>query len=408
MDHDIIPEALDDLISDIHELLDEKKPAAEEEVPAVQEAEPVAEELPEEEPAAEEPEQDQNQRWTDRQKVPKHVAKLQQHQQEAYAQWLREQEERGDTVPPELERGTEGEELPDFLQPPKKKRTGLWVALSLVLVTALAMLLTFWLLPKQPRSPQEGLRSRGSVTVVVAGADQSMARTDMIMLMSMDRRDSKLSLVSIPRDTAVAEGVTLETVYGRAGGGAEGVEALKQAVAAMTGIVPDGCLVLHEQTVTEFVDAAGGIRFDVPAAVKLGEVEVEAGTQVLSGKQAYAVLRLGGKGQADLERSETQRQFMAAAIRRCCRLSGVMKAPRLLDAITGTCATDLNTRQILWLARTALALDLDSVYTDVLPGSFFGEHYVTNETLVLQTVNAYCSPFLRTITAEDMQISEGS
>ena len=419
MNHEIIPQALDELISDIHELIDEKQPEPETEEEDFVLPDYLEEELPQsvpEESALEAPEEEpqqeeQPQRWTDRQKVPKHVARLQQNQQQAYAQWLKEQEEKGDVPPPEFpEERPRGKKHDETEQPllvtEPKKRTCLWVALGLVLITLLAALTAVWLIPKQPKSGQEGLRSRGSVSVLLAGADESMARTDMLMLLSMDRRDRKLSLVSIPRDTQTEDGVSLGTVYGRAGGGEDGVEALKQAVAAEIGYLPDGCVVLHPQSVTEFISALGGIRFDVPMAVKLADAEVEAGTRVLDGQQAYAILRSGGAGQADLERSETQRQFLSAVIRQCVKPAGIIRAPGLLDALTSTTVTDMNTRNFLWLARTALSLDLSGIYTDVLPGSVIGATYCPNTELALQTVNAYCSPYLRTITADDLQISQ--
>ena len=417
MDHENIPQALDDLLSDIHELIDEKQPleqAEKEELVLPQEPEEElsepAQEAVQEEPAAEE--EAPVQRWTDRQKVPKHVAKLQQHQQEAYAQWLREQEEKGDVPPPVFpeekpsrKKQGEPEHEYEFAQTATKKRTCLWVALGLVVITVLAVLTVLWLIPQQPKTEGDGLRSRGSVTVVLAGADESMARTDMLMLMSIDRRDRKLSLVSIPKDTRTADGLSMGTVYGRAGGGEEGVQALKEAVAAQIGILPDGCIVLHRQSVTEFIRVLGNVRFDVPAAVKLEDVEVEAGTGLLNGAQAYAVLCSGGEGQADLDRAEVQRQFLSAVIRRCVKPGGVLKAPRLLHVLTGTTVSDMDTRNLLWLARTAFALDLGSIYTDVLPGSFAQEAYIPDTELTLQTVNAYCNPYLRTITEDDLQIS---
>ena len=135
MDHDLIhTEAdVDDLISDIHHLIDEtpqeEAPAAPE-LPQVEpeaapiepEAEPEA--APAEEPAPEE--HFQQQRWTDRQKVPKHVARLQNHQQEAYAQWLKEQEEKGEEGPPVFEE----------VQPKKKKKPqnhSLWTHFQMII-----------------------------------------------------------------------------------------------------------------------------------------------------------------------------------------------------------------------------------------------------------------------------------
>ena len=112
MGMDEMNQEIDHLIDDIHHLIDDdtKEPAAEEDLPDLTlylgedfEGEPVlpGEELPDltpylgeeftEEPAVQEEKKPEHTHWTKNQKLPKHVAKLQQNQQEAYAQWLKEQ-----------------------------------------------------------------------------------------------------------------------------------------------------------------------------------------------------------------------------------------------------------------------------------------------------------------------------
>ena len=153
MDHDIIEE-LDDLISDIHGLIDEKEPAQEEESPAdlvlpefLEEAMPEGTAAEEEIASTEVPAEEENfhnQRWTERQKVPKHVAKLQQNQEEAYAKWLQEQAEKAPEPPPEFPEEkvrrkkyeTDTEDEPAEVKPKKKKvSTALWLCLFAVIVT---------------------------------------------------------------------------------------------------------------------------------------------------------------------------------------------------------------------------------------------------------------------------------
>jgi len=319
MDHEKIPQALDDLISDIHQLIDEEQAAPEAEEPSaefvlpeeLEPQEPAQEEaeVPEEAPAPEpepEPETEpgfHQQRWTDRQRVPKHVAKLQHNQEEAYARWLQEQEGKDPEPPPEFpeektkHKKWEAEEAAEDGTGKKKKRPYLIASLVLIVLTLAVAAAAVLVIPRQPKAPGEELRVRGSATVLLAGTDDSLAHTDMLMLLSMDARHRKMSIISIPRDTKVqmSDGeVSLGTVYGRAGGGEEGIKALTQAVDGCIGYAPDGCLVLSRSSLVEFAYALGGIRFDLPGTVEIDGEELSAGPAVLDGEQAYQVLRLRG------------------------------------------------------------------------------------------------------------------
>ena len=103
MDQNPFDSELDALLDDLHRLLDDDAQA---DVPPepdsfdyFDEPEPPAAPAPEPQP----PVRNQPVRWTDRQRVPKHVAKLQQNQEQAYADWLYEQDRRGVQAAPAFE-----------------------------------------------------------------------------------------------------------------------------------------------------------------------------------------------------------------------------------------------------------------------------------------------------------------
>jgi len=144
-------------------------------------------------------------RWTEKQKVPRHVAKLQKNQEQAYADWLYEQEHRAPELPPEFEteelprkkrrrKGTEPEpELEiqpepemEFQPEPKKKSHGFRNFLIFLLVLSLALLTSVvFLLPKQPMEEEAaGTRRDGVSTILLIGTDAGGARTDSLMLLT--------------------------------------------------------------------------------------------------------------------------------------------------------------------------------------------------------------------------------
>lgn len=414
MDHELIQAQadVDDLISDIHQLIDDEAPAPEapSPVPEAEEApEAKAAEMPEEAPAAEEPpvtevpaEEQQPHHWTDRQKVPKHVAKLQNNQQEAYARWLQEQEEKGEEPPPVFEeelpkrkKKRDRDAAPDNAQPeiavavkPKKSRFAVWFSILLVLLTLLTAVVTVLFVPRRPLAQNDLLHSDGAASVLLAGTDESLGRTDMLMLMTVNSAKRTVSLVSIPRDTAVLteEGIlSIGSVYGLAGGGSAGMEALKEAVRGCVGFEPDGCLILYPQALLDFMDV----------------LDAE-----LTGEEAYELLRADGEtAQADLTRVQTQRNFLVDVMCRCQSFSAVLKAPRLLEVLSRSAVTDLDTGNLLWLARTAFLADCANTEQTTLPGTAREDDaYFLDPQLIVQNINAYCNPYVRAVSADDLQL----
>ena len=432
MEHEKTPEALDDLISDIHELIDEKEPQQEPELPPAEaeipevpqlQEEPVVMQVPqaeelrpaESEAAAEELSEEeeifQHQRWTERQRVPKHVAKLQQNQEEAYAKWLEEQEEKGEELPPELaEELPEGAELPPDTganQKKKKSLVGLWLCIIFVLLTVIAATVVTIVVPQQPKQPSELARIKGVSTILLAGTDDSLGRVDMLMLLSVDLDGRTLSLVSLPAQTVVelnGETVTLGSVYGRCGGGQDGIAALKQAVGNCVGFVPDGCMVLYPDALTGFVDILGSVKMEVPYAVKSQTSSVSAGTQRLSAQESYTLLRHCDEDTDDAARMQTQQLFMSALVAQCTDLGGVIKSPSLLDCLSRSSITDMSTQNLLWLARTAMALKDENTKIATLPGTYEEEGYVLDGAAVVQIVNNTCNPHVRDVTEADLCI----
>lgn len=433
MEHEKTPEELDDLISDIHDLIDEKEelPQTEEmpsdfELPEDLEeliAEPAEEEPAEESPAEEEaPVQEeteraeettfQQQRWTDRQRVPRHVAKLQQNQEEAYAKWLQEQEEKGDDPIPDLpDDDLESEEAAAELLGKKKKKHGLrWFCIILAALTLIAAVVMIWIVPRQPEAADKRERAKGAIsTMLIAGTDDSLGRTDLLMLLSMNSKTNTMAVISLPKTVAVESGgqtMPLGEVYGRNGGGQEGLEALKQAVGGCIGIVPDGCLVLYPDALTEFVEVLGGVDFNVPYEVRTKTVTLNKGVHRLSGSQAYALLRYTDDEVQEQTRMQTQQQFMAALVKKCTGFGAVLKAPALMDQLNANSVNDLTTQNFLWLARTAMGMDHDRTYTETLPGEETELGYVLDSRQVVQTINNFCNPYVRAVTEEDLRILE--
>lgn len=381
----------------------------------------------------EQPKEFHETRWTDRQKVPKHVAKLQQNQQQAYADWLYEQERRGPQAPPVIEepmpqkkkrRGSdETPILPKKENKPRKKGHGL--RRFLIFLVVLALLVTaaaVFLLPRQPKTNQPiAARRDGVSTILLLGTDDGGARTDTLMLLTLDQPAGRASLVSIPRDTLVNGSYAvpkINSVYGANNGGAEGIDMVMTRVQQCIGFRPDGYLLFRLDTFVDFVDALGGVEFDVPTDMFYNDpsqdlyIALKQGLQTLTGEEAMGLVRFrSGYADADLGRVKVQRQFLSALMEQAVSLKGILQSPRLLQVLLSDAETDLTTGNLLWLAEAALTMELSNMDTATLPGSGLtingGSYYVLDPAGVAQTVNAYCNPYTRDITTNDLDIRQG-
>lgn len=436
LDQNPFDSELDALLDDLHRLLDDDAQA---DVPPepdsfdyFDEPEPPAAPAPEPQP----PVRNQPVRWTDRQRVPKHVAKLQQNQEQAYADWLYEQDRRGVEPPPPPEpeqpqgkrkRGRRAEPVYDYdipaEQPKRKKRHGLRNFLVFLLVLTLALVaVVVFVLPRQPRAElNRDTRRDGVSTILLIGTDQGGARTDTLMLLTADRPGRRLSLVSIPRDTLVNGTYSvpkINSVYGANNGGAEGIEMLLTRVEQCVGFRPDGYILIRLDAFVDVVDALGGIRFDVPVDMFYNDpsqdlyIDLAQGLQALSGQEAMGLVRFrSGYADADLGRVQVQRQFLSALIDQAVSLKGVVKSPLLLRIFLNSTETDLTAGNFLWLAETALLADRSNIQTATLPGSprviGDGAYYVLDPASVAQTVSTYCTPYERDVTTGDLEIRQG-
>lgn len=436
LDQNPFDSELDALLDDLHRLLDDDAQA---DVPPepdsfdyFDEPEPPAAPAPEPQP----PVRNQPVRWTDRQRVPKHVAKLQQNQEQAYADWLYEQDRRGVEPPPPPEpeqpqgkrkRGRRAEPVYDYdipaEQPKRKKRHGLRNFLVFLLVLTLALMaVVVFVLPRQPRAElNRDTRRDGVSTILLIGTDQGGARTDTLMLLTADRPGRRLSLVSIPRDTLVNGTYSvpkINSVYGANNGGAEGIEMLLTRVEQCVGFRPDGYILIRLDAFVDVVDALGGIRFDVPVDMFYNDpsqdlyIDLAQGLQTLSGQEAMGLVRFrSGYADADLGRVQVQRQFLSALIDQAVSLKGVVKSPLLLRIFLNSTETDLTAGNFLWLAETALLADRSNIQTATLPGSprviGDGAYYVLDPASVAQTVSTYCTPYERDVTTGDLEIRQG-
>ena len=328
-----------------------------------------------------------------------------------------ERQERQQTQPEEPD-GEPDEAVPETPEKPRRRPPlALLIAAALVLLAALAVLL----LPKQPVSAEPfGERIDGCSTVLIAGTDKGGFRTDTMLLLRFSRKERSVQLVSLPRDTLIYCPYSvpkLNSAYGYAGGGQEGMRELMKRVREIIGFLPDGYAVVDLDTFVQLVDLMGGVEFDVPMEMHYEDpsqelyIDLQAGLQLLSGEQAMQLVRFrSGYPAADLDRVRVQRDFAAAACSQWISVRGLLHLPQALKLLSERAVSDMSRRNFLWLAQSAL-LCREKTDSATLPGTAQtiagGSYYVLDAQRVAQTVNDFVNPYRKKVTAADLSIRSG-
>lgn len=286
----------------------------------------------------------------------------------------------------------------------------------------------------------EGGRKSDFYTFLVVGRDTGGGgNTDTMMLAAYDVANQKMSVMSIPRDTMVNvswDMKKINSVYNVYGGGADGMDALKQEVGQLAGFVPDFHVVVEWQAVGELVDAIKGVDFDVPLDMSYDDpdqdlhIHVDAGQQHVDGDQAMQILRwrknnklvngrvvnYDGEG-GDIRRMEIQQDFLRATLQQC--LSNIRDLPtivKLAGIFLDNVETDLPLNSLAWLAQQAVAggLEMEDVEFFTMPyrgAEAWSRSYQNMQDYVmpkagelLALVNQYLSPYRESLTAGSLDV----
>ena len=342
-----------------------------------------------------------------------------------YAEWLYSQglsaeeqqarQEQEEALAAPAGRGRKKQEKP-------KRHTGLRILAVLVLLLAILTAAFHFLIASQPEAENAlSARKPGTSTILVAGTDEGGYRTDSMMLVNVDRTEKTISLVSIPRDTLIYCEYSvpkINSAYGWAGGGEQGMQELLLRVSEIIGFTPDGYIVVDLSIFRQLVDLMGGVTFDVPVDMHYSDptqdlsIDLQAGKQHLNGEQAMQVARFrSGYATADLGRIEVQRALVSAAIRQWVSPKGAIHLPQAVKLVADHTNTDLSTRNLLWLAESFLLCSRSDIRSATLPGyaaNFSsGSYYVLDAAGVADIVNQYLNPYEKGVEAVDLFIRNG-
>lgn len=248
------------------------------------------------------------------------------------------------------------------------------------------------------------LLGKNRIVVLIVGKDYNHtrqgiaysknARSDTIMMVSLNLESKKAAAVSVPRDTFVTapDGVSgkINATYARGG-----VELLAGTLEQTLGLRPDYYVVLKDTAVKNIVNAVGGVWVETIDFLKYKDswgglnIDLPAGRQFINGEQAvgfvrfrevntYTLNRFGyrvaipnvkhSKEEGDLRRTQRQQQLLQAIAGQAATPQNLLRLNEIAEVGFGELETNLTRPQMMALG-VAMARNGTSGFNSVtLPG----------------------------------------
>lgn len=192
---------------------------------------------------------------------------------------------------------------------------------------------------------------------------ENTGRTDTIILASIDTRNNKVDLLSIPRDTRVQipelgwDKVNHAMVYG-------GPELTMNTVSDLLDIPIQYYIVTNFNGFENIVDILGGVTIDVEQDMN----GLKKGVQRLNGEKALKYVRYRGYPQADIDRIRHQLKFLKVLYNETIQAGTITKLPELVPSFKGCISTNFAADDLYRLASAAKTVDKNNIRMQILPG----------------------------------------
>jgi LCP family protein required for cell wall assembly len=209
--------------------------------------------------------------------------------------------------------------------------------------------------------------------------NDSIKRTDTIMLVHLVPKEKKAYIVSIPRDMMIKIKNSSQKINAAFALG--GDSAIKQAVEGIMDVPVDYLVKLNYDGFRSFVDAIGGVEMTIDrnmyyddAAQNLHINFKKGQTVLLDGKKAEEFFRWrknnDGTGlvNGDLDRIDNQHKFIEKVVEKCTSVAIIPKLGKILDVLPQYIETDIPPKTLLALGKEGMSLKKENVKMYTLKG----------------------------------------
>ncbi len=296
----------------------------------------------------------------------------------------------------------------------RRKKRSVWKPLvASLLVIALGLGGLYWYvvhsispdggtpsIPELIRTPSEF--EGDVVNVLVCGVDYEEGRgyggndtqsndgmTDMIMYVSFDVANKKISMMQIPRNVVVGDRAPNSNgqinSVALAGGG---VPALAEAIHDQLKLPVDEWVTIDMDSLRSVVDVFGGVWVNVPHDISYNGSTIYQGYRKLDGDAAaFFVRNRKGQGYAnsDLDRLMMQRYFYQGLLREFREMT-IWDAAKMVPVACNYVKTSMDTGTIVSLAVSLLKVDSANIMLCRMPVYTASQYYNNNSVVVADPV----------------------
>lgn len=222
-------------------------------------------------------------------------------------------------------------------------------------------------------------------TVLLVGVDRrpgekTLSNTDTLLLASVNTVNGKIAVLSIPRDTQVAvPGYGKEKINAAARVG-QGIKTTTALIEGLTGQSIDGYVITNFNGFKSIIDTLGGVTLNVEKNMYYvtgdssdGVINLEKGTQRLTGAQALQYARFRQDALGDISRTARQQAVIKAIGKEFMQVKSVPKLPWLIPRIAKSVETNLSIAQLWGMTNFLLHNENLEISSQTLPGNFFVE-----------------------------------
>lgn len=207
------------------------------------------------------------------------------------------------------------------------------------------------------------------ICILIMGIDDNEerqlgnARTDALILLTMNPQTEAINMVSIPRDTYVKLATGKNNSYGKINSAysAGKEEASVETVENLMNVPVNFYFTFDFEAFQKIVDALGGITLnvDLPEEVEelnadgTGRILLKPGEQTLNGEEALALARTRYVDN-DIMRGKRQQDIIQAIIKKAANIGSINKYTKVLEALDDHMWTDMPTNTMTAVFQTIL------------------------------------------------------
>ncbi len=230
-----------------------------------------------------------------------------------------------------------------------------------------------------PRSIKSRISRGEVVNILLMGIDarqgEQKARSDTMIVASLNYELGKIVLLSIPRDTRI-EGRDRTGKINMVNQ-LKGPEESCKEVSRLLGKDVDYYVLTNFQGFEQMIDTLGGgdMYVDINLQSYSNGVFLEKGDRHLNGKEALTYARFRETQEGDIGRTARQQRLLKALTQQIGRKETIPRLPRLMAQFRENVQSNISLNDIVYLTNLIPGLSEDDIINQTLPGYHFVDPY---------------------------------